>query len=263
MATKTTKGAKAPSTTETPKFLLTGHIVNSERLATHYETLKNALPPRLRRHANIDEFLRSLSEVVDNSETSALSQNAGTQDTVAPPSRTRDTAADVVNSATHLMKALSALRNDALIDFEGQFVGALHAKDRDQFRAKLNDASTPKHEIFGDAFLAKLWCDLELLNKVALLLAEDVIVAPHNQPSKAHAREIARGAATSWNRCFGQMPKADPADAKKTSFTKFLRVLAEELRSSADSALLQSLYTAEFAIGATVAHDAIGKIRGG
>jgi hypothetical protein len=263
MTAKPKKGAKAPSTTETPAFLLAGHIVNDKRLASHYDALKKALPKRLRTHANITDFLRALSEVVHNSEMLALPQNPEAKDTVAAPSKTRDTALLVTKQATNLLNALAELRRDALLDFEGQFVGLLHDRDRDKFLAKLNDARTPVHEIFGDAFLNKLYADLEQLRDAATLVAENVSVKPHNQPSKGHGKNIARGVAENWLRCFGEMPSADPNDANKTSFSKFLRVLADELRNSAGTTLLQSLYTREFTIGATVAHDALAKIKGG
>ncbi len=242
-----------------PDFEIKGHMVNSERLSAHYNALTAALPKRLRSHANINEFLRSISEVVHNSEMSALPQNAGSKDTVAAPAKTRDAALAVTKHTASLLEALAALRCDALMDFDGQFTGLLHQRDRDQFIEKMKNPATPTHEIYGDAFLQKLWDDLTLLKEVVTMVADNLNVDPHSQPSKAHAKNIARGVAENWPRCFDEKPKANPNDAGKTSFTKFLRVLAEELCKSASDHGLLSLYTAEFTIGAAIAHDAIKK----
>lgn len=251
--------ARVKKAIQKPDFEIKGHMVNSERLSAHSDALTAALPKRLQSHANINEFLRSISEVVHNFEMSALPQNAGSKDTVAAPAKARDAALAVTKHTASLLEALAALRRDALMDFDGQFTGVLHQRDRDQFIEKLNDRSTPEHEIFGDAFLEKLWDDLTLLKEAATLVADNLNVDPHSQPSKAHAKNIARGVAENWRRCFDEEPKADPNDAKKTSFTKFLRALAEALRDSASDHGLLSLYTADFTIGAAIAHDAIRK----
>jgi hypothetical protein len=246
-----------------PDFLVKGYIVNSERLAQHYDALKTVLPKRLQKHANIDEFLRSISEVVHNAEMMALPQNAGSRDTVAPPSKTRDTAQNVAKHAERLLTAMAELRRDALMDFDGQFAGVLHQRNRDEYLVRLNDTGTPQHEVSGDAFLAKLWHDLELLKETASKVADNVSVDQHNQPSKAHAKNIARGVAENWLRCFGEMPKADANDAGKTSFTKLLRELANVLRNDAIDHGLLSLYAEQFSIGASIASEAVEKMKGG
>lgn len=246
-----------------PDFRITGYMVNDGLLAPYRDELLKSLPSRLKNHAAIDEFLRAVSEVVHNSEMSALPQNPNSQDMVAPPSKARDTALAVVKQAAELQEALAALRRDALMDFDAQFSGTLHQRDRDQFIEKMNDRSTPEHEINGDAFLAKLWSDLALLKEASSKIADNANVSPHSQPSKAHAKNIATGVAENWLRCFGEMPKAYPNDASKTNFTQFLRALADELRNGNTGDTLLSLYSKNFAIGPTVAQQAIEKLNGG
>jgi hypothetical protein len=246
-----------------PDFLITGYMVNDCLLAPYRDELLKCLPSRLKNHESIDEFLRAVSAVVHNSEMSALPQNPNSQDTVAPPSKARDTAMEVVKQAAHLQEALAALRRDALMDFDGQFTGTLHQRDRNQFIEKMNDRSTPEHEINGDAFLAKLWNDLALLKEASSKIADNANVSPHSQPSKAHAKNIARGVAENWLRCFGEMPKADPNDASKTTFTKFLKALASELPKGATDHARLSLYSTSFTIGPTVAKEAVDKLEGG
>ena len=255
-----------------PDFLITGYIVNDRLLAPYRDELFKCLPSRLKNHESIDEFLRAVSAVVHNSEMSALPQNPGSQDMVASPSKGRDTALAVAKHAQRLQEALGELRRDSLMDFDGQFSGMMHDRLGSEYVALMDavDQSGQRHLAYGDEFLDKFFSDLEkllpdikTLGQVANRIAENMDTGSHNQPSKAHAKNIARGVAENWLRCFGEMPKADPNDASKTTFTKFLRALATVLVSGARNRTRLSLYTEGFTIGPTVAKEAVDKLEGG
>ena len=112
-STKST-GPKGPlPLMQKPDFLITGYMVNDGLLAPYRDELLKSLPSSLKNHAAIDEFLRAVSEVVHNSEMSALPQNPGSQDMVASPSKSRDTALAVAKHAQRLQEALGELRRDS------------------------------------------------------------------------------------------------------------------------------------------------------